>query len=183
MEIRQATSGDYQKIIDIQNANKPEQLTEDMKKQGFLASSMDEQQLEAMNKALGILVAVEDGQLAGFVCMAPTSPLPAHPVVRAMHETFPHQQFDNQSLMHQRAFIYGPVCIDRQWRGKGVVQQLFSGVKDFTREHYDLGAAFIDDRNPHSLAVHVEGLKMTALTPFECAGQRYQLVVFSTCDE
>lgn len=180
MNIRKALPGDYPEIIEIQNANRPEQLSESERKQGFLASSMNEQQLAEMNTALGILVAIDKDQVAGFVCMAPTSPLPGHPVIKAMYGTFAEQRFHGKPLTKQRVFFYGPVCIDQQWRGQGLLKKLFSAVKDFTRKDYDIGAAFIDQRNPHSLAAHVNGLNMTALTPFDCEERGYDLVVFST---
>ncbi|MEO6919813.1 MAG: hypothetical protein ABI171_12505 [Collimonas sp.] len=180
MQIRQAGAGDYPKIIKLQLENTPGQLSETEKLQGFVVSSMDEQQLAAINQALGILVAMDGDRLAGFVCMAPTTMQPRHPVVDAMLATLADQQFGGKSLLRQRVFVYGPVCIGKQWRGQGILQKLFAAVKIYTRADYDIGAAFIDDRNPHSLAAHVQGLKMAALTPFSCLRLNYQLVVFST---
>ncbi|PFH12548.1 acetyltransferase (GNAT) family protein [Collimonas sp. PA-H2] len=180
MEIRLARSEDYPEIVRLQLQNTPDRLTETERQQGFVVSSMDEQQLAAINQALGIVVAVDGEQLAGFVCMAPSQTQPRHPVVEAMLASFGQQQFNGQPLQQQRVFVYGPVCIGRQWRGQGILQKLLAAVKDHVRGRYELGAAFIDERNPHSLAAHVQGLKMTALAPFSCQQQRYQLVVFST---
>jgi hypothetical protein len=180
IHIKQATPADYPGILKLQSANQPEQLNEEEKKQGFVVSNFTAEALDAMNKALGILVAVSDDEVAGFVCMAPTEPLPGHPVIQAMFTTFPQQQFNGKALSQQRVFIYGPVCIDKNRRGQGILKKLFAGVKDFVQSHYDVGVAFINDDNPHSLSAHVQGLKMTALTPFDCDGQRYQLVAFHT---
>ncbi|AIY41840.1 Acetyltransferase [Collimonas arenae] len=180
MQIRQAAISDYPKIVKLQLENTPGQLSDAEKLQGFVVSDMDEQQFAAINQALGILVAMDGDQLAGFVCMVPLAMQPRHPVVDAMLATFANQQFDGKTLLQQRVFVYGPVCIGKQWRGQGVLQKLFAAVKAHTCADYDLGAAFIDDRNPHSLAAHVQGLKMTALKPFSCKEQNYQLVVFPT---
>ncbi|MDB5767347.1 MAG: hypothetical protein JWQ61_2161 [Collimonas fungivorans] len=182
MEIRQARNEDYPKIVQLQLENTPERLSAAERQQGFIVSQMDEAQLEAINQALGILVAVDGAQLAAFVCMAPAAMQPRHPVVDAMLATFARQQFGGKSLEQQRVFVYGPVCIGREWRGKGLLQQLFAAVKTYAQADYDTGAAFINDRNPHSLAAHVQGLKMTALTPFSCGQDTFQLVVFPTAD-
>lgn len=176
--VRQAQSKDYKAIIELQNANTPDQLSEEEKKQGFVVSSMNEETLDGINKNLGVLVAIEDDKLAGFVCLATTNPLPEHPVVKAMYESFPNQIFNSKSLIEYRVFIYGPVLINSNWRGKGILKKLFSAVIDFTKKDYDLGTAFINDKNPHSLAVHVQGLGMTALTPFNYEDETFQLVVF-----
>lgn len=177
--IRQAEPKDYSAIIELQNANTPDQLTEEEKKQGFVVSSMTEETLDGINKNLGVLVAIEDEKLAGFVCLATTNPLPGHPIVKAMFESFPRQIFNNKYLTDYRVFIYGPVLINSNWRGKGILKKLFSAVKDFTKKDYDLGTAFINDKNPHSLAVHVQGLGMTTLTPFHYSDETFQLVVFA----
>jgi hypothetical protein len=176
--IRKAVPKNYSDIIELQNANTPDQLTEEEKKQGFVVSSMTEETLDSINRNLGVLVAVEDEKLAGFVCLATTNPLPGHSVVKAMYESFPTQIFNDKKLTDYRVFIYGPVLINSNWRGKGILKKLFTFVKDFTEKDYDLGAAFINDRNPHSFAVHVQGLGMTALTPFSYKDETFQLVVF-----
>ncbi|SFB13817.1 hypothetical protein SAMN04515620_12034 [Collimonas sp. OK607] len=181
MEIRRATPEDYEKIIALQLENTADNLSEEERLQGFIVSAMDTQKVAAINQALGILVAMDGERLAGFLCMAPSdAPPPRHPVVDAMLQTFPEQQFGGKTLQQQRVFVYGPVCVGKAWRGQGIAKKLFVAVKEFTRPSYEVGAAFVDDRNPHSLAVHVEGLKMTALTPFKHEQNRYQLVVFST---
>ncbi|MET3537725.1 GNAT family N-acetyltransferase [Chryseobacterium limigenitum] len=176
--VRQAEPKDYSAIIELQNANTPDQLTEEEKKQGFVVSSMTEETLDDINKNLGVLVAIEDGKLAGFVCLATTNPLPGHPVVKAMYESFPQQIFNDRKLPEYRVFIYGPVLVNSNWRGKGILKKLFSAVKDFTKKNYDLGAAFINDKNPHSLSAHVEGLGMVPLNPFNYKDEAFQLVVF-----
>lgn len=176
--IRQAEPNDYKAIIELQNANTPDQLTEQEKKEGFVVSSMTEETLDGINKNLGVLVAIEDDKLAGFVCLTTTNHLPGHPVVKAMYESFPNQIFNHKPLTEYRVFIYGPVLIHSNWRGKGILKKLFAAVKDFTKKEYDLGAAFINDKNPHSLAVHIQGLGMTALTPFNYQDETFQLIVF-----
>lgn len=179
IHIKQARQADYSSILRLQNANQLEQLSKEEKKQGFVTSNFTLETLDAINKALGILIAVSDDEVAGFVCMTPPEKLPDHPVIQAMFKTFPQQQFNGKSLSQQRIFIYGPVCIDKNRRGQGILKKLFAGVKNFVQLHYDAGVAFINENNPHSLSAHVQGLKMTTLAPFDCDGERYQLIAFA----
>lgn len=69
---------------------------------------------------------------------------------------------------------------DEQKRQGFVLKRLFQAAKALAAENYDTGAAFINVSNPHSLAAHVSGLGMTALTPFSHDGQNYDIVVFAT---
>ncbi|VEA64892.1 Uncharacterised protein [Serratia plymuthica] len=182
MIIRQACRADYPAILQLQSQNTPANLGESQKRQGFIVSRMGEAQLERINRRLGILVAVEDRALAGFVCLMPTDMQPRPPVVDAMLDTLGNQSFNGRALREQKVFLYGPVCLDTAWRGKGVLKQLFAAVKACTRDEFDVGALFIDDDNPHSLTAHEQGLKMTALAPFRCGRHGYQLLVFATRD-
>jgi hypothetical protein len=180
MLIRKALPIDYPGIVALQHENRPENLTDEQKRQGFVVSNMNEEQFAAINDSLGIVVAVDADRIAGFLCMVPSEVQPRHPVVQAMVDTFPVQQFRGASLAGQRVFVYGPVCIGHAWRGKGLLRRLFDAAKAIAAENYDTGAAFINVGNPHSLAAHVNGLGMSALTPFSHDGQRYDIVVFAT---
>lgn len=182
MIIRQAVVNDYPAILQLQSQNTPASLSESQKRQGFIVSRMDEVQLESINRRLGILVAVEDSTLVGFVCLMSTDAQPHPPVVNAMLDRLSSLSFNGRPLSEQRVFLYGPVCLDIAWRGKGILKQLFAAVKAYTRDEFDVGALFVDDDNPHSLAAHEQGLKMTVLAPFRCNQQGYRLLVFATRD-
>ncbi|CAM3330231.1 GNAT family N-acetyltransferase [Yersinia entomophaga] len=181
MKIRLAHLNDYSAILQLQQENIPENLSDEQKKQGFIVSRMDEKQLAAINNDLGILVAEDDnGEVAGFVCMMKTDARPRPPVVDAMLEALRQQRFEGKPLTELRVFLYGPVCVAQNKRGQGIVSQLLAEVKQHTQANYDVGAAFVDDANPHSLAVHVKGLHMTPVTNFTCHQKGYNLLVFST---
>ncbi|VTR47645.1 Uncharacterised protein [Serratia fonticola] len=76
MLIRQAVPGDYPAILALQAQNTPEQLSPQQRQQGFIVSQMNEKQLASINSGLGILIATEEEQLAGFVCLMPTDAQP-----------------------------------------------------------------------------------------------------------
>uniref|UniRef100_UPI003F537B22 GNAT family N-acetyltransferase n=1 Tax=Escherichia coli TaxID=562 RepID=UPI003F537B22 len=81
MNIRRARPTDYPAILQLQGDNVPEALAERQKRQGFIVSRMNEAQLAAINRGIGILVAEQENQLAGFVCLMPADVQPRPPVV------------------------------------------------------------------------------------------------------
>lgn len=182
MIIRPAQSADFPAILALQAQNVPEHLSVEQRRQGFIVSKMDEAQLARINAALGILVAEAEGELAGFICLTQANVQPRPEVVDAMLAVLESQRFNGRPINQLRYFLYGPVCLDRRWRGKGVLKQLFAAVKAHTRASYDLGILFIDDANPHSLAAHQQGLGMTTVTTFSCRDKRYYLLAFATRD-
>ncbi|MFI8418074.1 N-acetyltransferase family protein [Serratia sp. NPDC078593] len=179
MLIRQATSHDYPAILALQAKNTPENLNAQQRQQGFIVSEMNEAQVAKLNDELGILIAEQDGRLAGFVCLARPNMQPRPPVVDAMLSELANHYFADTLITKQRLFLYGPVCLASDWRGKGVLKRLFNAVKTRTRDQFDIGILFINQSNPHSLAAHVKGLGMTILGEFSSQGEHYQLLAFT----
>lgn len=180
--IRKATLTDYSAIITLQDANKQDRLSEEERKRGgFVSSNFTKESLDKVNNALGVWVAISGTQLVGFACMSQIDPAPDYDTIKAMIETFPQQHFNGKTLNQQNVFIYGPVCIDVNWRGKGLLKQLLAEIKNEARKsNYDVGVAFIDIRNKHSLEAHEKGLKMTVLGSFDSNEQHFHIVAFST---
>lgn len=177
--IRQALPDDFDAILHLQKTNTPRSLTEKEKRQqGYIISEMTREHLQRINENVAILVACENGHLIGFVCLTPKTTQPCPPVVAAMLNEASAQK-RHPLLFGKRVFLYGPVCIAKAYRGRGVLRQLFEATKKYLYERYDTGIAFIADDNPHSLAAHVQGLGMCDISIFSCDGKQYHLIAFS----
>lgn len=181
MNIRQATAADYPQILQLQHANTPEQLTAEQKRQGFIVSKMNESQLDAINHGLGILVADDAGRIAGFVCLhSVADSLPRPAVVDSMLAQLPQALLAGRRLSDLRVFLYGPVCLANDYRGQGLLRQLFVAVRQRTAADFDAGVAFVNDSNPHSLAAHVHGLGMQDALCFCHDGETFHLLAFAS---
>ncbi len=176
--LRQATEADFDDILTLQSLNTPDHLDASARQQGYIVSRMDHRQLDVINRQLGILVAVHDGELAGFVCLMPPDARPRPAVVDVMLEAANGQTLGQDHLSELRTFLYGPVCIAAAFRGRGLLKLLYNAVKTHLRGAYDAGLAFIAEDNPRSLAAHVQGLGMHDIVRFRCADKMYHLVAF-----
>src|SRR5918996_177861 len=65
---RRATSQDFQGILDLQSANYVRNLAMADRKEGFLSAEFTREQLSEMTGDLGIMVAVDSGSVAGYLC-------------------------------------------------------------------------------------------------------------------
>lgn len=176
--LRLATEADFAAIIALQNANTPTHLSAEQRRQGYIVSRMEHAQLAAISAQLGIMLALQGNVLAGFVCMMPPEARPRPAVVDAMLAAADEHSLDRQPLRAMRLFLYGPVCIAREFRARGLLRRLFNAVKTHLHDRYDAGLAFIADDNPHSLAAHVQGLGMCDVARFSSGGQDYHLIAF-----
>lgn len=180
MVIRQAQRSDYPQILQIQSANIPEHLTPEQRQQGFIVSQMDNTQLETINNELGIIVACDESRITGFVCLNRSDHRPRPGIVDVMLTELPRARLNGHLLSDLRIFLYGPVCIDQMYRGKGLLRQLFHAALLQTKDQFDAGVAFINDSNPHSLNAHVKGLGMQDVLIFCYQGECYHLLAFPT---
>ncbi|MGH9550093.1 MAG: hypothetical protein ACRD3W_11990, partial [Terriglobales bacterium] len=115
---------------------------------------------------LGVIVCAESGNVAGFLCLSTpqfnrTAPGP----VTAMIEEFPRHSFAEKSLDLWQSCICGPVCIERDQRGKGLFGLMYEAIPR-TASTCDLAVTLVSARNGRSLAAH-EKVGMKTVFEFE----------------
>ena len=127
---------------------------------------------------LGIIVAVESGSVLGFLCGFRCDFNTGSPVIAKMLETFPGVKFGGKPLSAWKTFIYGPVCIDRPHRGRGLLHGLYDAQKRDLAGQFEVGVAFVSRTNPNSLKAHLAGLGMAEVGEFEVKGNVYVTLAF-----
>ncbi|MFQ5830355.1 MAG: hypothetical protein ACE5JD_14535 [Candidatus Methylomirabilia bacterium] len=96
-----------------------------------------------------------------------------------MMQLFDHIQYQGKMVSSYRSFIYGPVCIDRLRRGRGVLRGLFEMLRREVTKQYEVGVAFVSKENPRSLAAHVDGFGMARVGEFEFGRHEDEMLAFS----
>ena len=178
MQYRRATRDLCPDILRLSHANFVANLSPDERREGFLSAVFSAQQLAAMAEDLGIMVAIIEDQVAGFLCAFRNDFDHGSPVVAKMIESYERMQFEGRPLAAYRSYAYGPVCIDRPFRGKGLLRGLYEAQKRDLAGRFDIGVALVSRDNPHSLEAHVAGLGMTEAGEFEVDGNIFVTIVF-----
>jgi len=156
----------------LKNLNPQEQ------QDGFLSIEYSSDQLERLNNELGISVAVEDDHLAGYLIAQTMDFALQSPLIITMVKRFPDSLHRARQLSGFRSFIYGPVCINKESRGQGILEGLFNVMLQTLKGQFDVGVAFVSECNPRSLYAHREKLGMKVVDEFEFNGQQYNTLVF-----
>jgi hypothetical protein len=131
-----------------------------------------------MNREAAVVVAEDHGNIVGYACSAGVNFSRQFPILDAMIATFRRLTYLGTTLIDARVCIYGPVCVDRAWRGRGVLRGLITRMKEELAGQFDVAAAFISKTNTRSLAAHVDGLGMTVLGDYAFGAGRYWIVAF-----
>jgi predicted GNAT superfamily acetyltransferase len=178
IEYRRALAQDYPAIVQLNAANFIANLSEEERNDGFLSALFTLEQTAAMAEDLGTTVAVVDGVLAGFLCAFRNDFDHGSPVVAKMIESYDRFRFEGKLLSSYDSYAYGPVCIDREYRRKGLLRGLYEAQKKELAGKFEVGVALIARNNPHSLQAHVAGLGMAEVGDFEVNGKIFATVAF-----
>jgi len=175
---RRARPDDYPAILALQSANFIAQLSPEERKEGFLSAQFTPEQTARIAEDLGTTVAVVDGAVTGFVCAFRREFDTGSPVIAKMLESYDRVNFAGRPLASFQSYIYGPVCIAREQRRRGLLRGLYEAQKKELAGQFEVGVAFVSRDNPHSLQAHAAGLGMTDVGDFELKGNVYVILVF-----
>lgn len=178
MNYRRASDADWGAILELQEANLFHNLTEEERAQGFLSVRFPRDRFIEMDGGGAVVVAEDAGRIAGYACASTQAFNARVPIIAAMMEVFPGLSFLGRPLQSPATVIYGPVCVDSRYRGKGVFRGLVDALKQELRGRYETATAFIAKSNVRSLAAHVEGLGMAIVGDFEFDGRSFWIVAF-----
>ena len=183
MTFRRAVLEDVPAILAVQAANFVGNLNDAERQDGFLSVEFTCEQLEEMADNVGIVVASDGARLAGYLCASSCEFNRPFPRLAAMMQQLDGIDYGGRPLASARLFIYGPVCIDRPYRGCGLLRGLYTTLKSEVARRYNVGVAFVAYDNPHSLRAHVVGLGMDLVGEFIFSGKRHHILAFAVPKE
>ena len=169
---------DYLAILRLQSANFIGNLSIEEQKEGFLSAEFTSQQVTEIAEDLGTTIALSDKAVVAFLCAFRNEFNHGSPVIAKMLESYDRVEFNGKALSSYISYVYGPVCIDRAYRRRGLLRGLYEAQKQELAGCFEVGVAFVSRTNPHSLHAHVAGLGMTEVGDFELNGNVYAILAF-----
>lgn len=181
MLITQATMDDFDGIRALLRANHRDHISEADRADGFVTTNMSDDQLTRLIVAhKGVTVAKEDGGVLAFAFAAPWDFWKEWPLFVYMIEHLQEFRFDGQVLTTENSYQYGPVCVDRSVRGKGVFEAVFFASLDSMRQRWPYMATFVNQINGRSYAAHSRKAGMATAGTFDFNGNHYYLMACAT---
>jgi len=173
---RRIREGDFEKVAALQDQNLFSVLSEADRQNGFLSTKFTPQNFREMNDSIGIAVALDGEKICGYLCASTLNhnlqfPFPAAAIAHAMEISY-----QGKNLKNYNCFMANPLCIDKDYRGIGVINGLCDEVIKFAAKNYDLALSFIADANQRSLQASKK-VGMEALEKFSLNGNEFWIVV------
>lgn len=150
------TAADLEGILALQKANMPEFLSrEEITSQGFLTVKHNLQLLEKMNTIEQHVIAkVGDKVVAYLLAMTAVSKNEI-PVLLPMFDIFDSVSYREKLISSYKYLIVGQVCVDKQYRGMGVLDHCYDFYKNRFKEKYDFAITVIAFSNQRSIHAHL----------------------------
>lgn len=157
--VRQATPADLDGIMALQAKNQIDQG-------GTLSASLPRERVSAMMQDMPLIIARRDERVTGFL-MTTTKEMNADiPIVQAMFNAYQGAP---------GAYVYGPVCVDAEERGKRLAQAMFEELRAL--EPGREGILFIRSDNEASLKAHIR-MGMHEIAAFQFNGGDFSVFSF-----
>jgi predicted GNAT superfamily acetyltransferase len=159
IEIGLAITDDVAGILDLQERNL-------RKNGGALSVPMSQEWLKGAIGGMPIVVARRQGRVIGYVVSSLLKDQAADPILDGMLRAYPGAP---------SAYVYGPICVVENERGKGVARTMVEELRAQLRGRE--GFTFIRADNAVSRRVHA-GMGMREAAAFTVAGVEYVVVAY-----
>ncbi len=180
MEYRRPIAKDFEQMVELQNKNLVSALEQSDRSDGFLSAAFSIEQFQAMDEDLCVVVCVHRHKVCGYICSSSIGYNERIPIVAAMLKRFPDLHYRGRTLAEYHSSIYGPACIDKEFRGQNILLHLFSHLLNSLRighNELQLLIAFIANDNERSINAHKK-LNMDLVGEFEFDKKTFSILVY-----
>jgi hypothetical protein len=157
IQITQAqTLQDLEGILVLQQSNLPVNISmEEAMEQGFVTVVHDLSLLQDMNNAGKHTIAKDEEQIVGYCLTMLTSFRNKIPVLVPMFDMIDTLEWQGRPFTTVSYFVMGQTCVAKSHRGKGVFDALYTGLKSFFQNDFEVVVTEISKRNQRSLRAHL----------------------------
>src|SRR5215470_12544272 len=149
------SENDLKGILSLQKINLPRGLTKDeIQTQGFVTVDHSYEQLAKLNDYEKHIIAKDDGKVIGYLLAMTSQSRFDIPVLLPMFELFDAISYHNRKISDYNYLVVGQVCIDKGYRGQGILDDCYAAYRKHYGTKYDFAITEIAASNVRSLKAH-----------------------------
>ncbi|PZP44165.1 MAG: GNAT family N-acetyltransferase [Pseudopedobacter saltans] len=170
---------DLKRILELQKANLPENISEDEKRsQGFVTVHHSLTQLQQMASFEPQIVALDEGKVVGYVLCMVSDMRGEFPEIAPMFEMLPSIKMGEKFLSQYNYIVCGQACVDKRYRGKGLLKKLYENMKYGFSDKYDMCITEIATSNSKSMGAHNK-IVFESVKTYNDGQEDWELVVWN----
>ncbi|CAM4113178.1 GNAT family N-acetyltransferase [Flavobacterium antarcticum] len=152
---RIATVADITQILSLQELYLFRNLNEQERLEGFVTTPFTTEQIEEAIEQRGLFIAQnEDLKVVAYAFAASWTYFAQWEIFNYMVSRFPSLSFQGDEITTENSFQYGPVCIDKKYRGTGLLPLIFEEMRLELLKKFPISITFINKINPISEKAH-----------------------------
>lgn len=146
---------DLSGILNLQRNNLAGNLQqEEIQSQGFVTVLHSMEDLQKMNAIEQHIIAKDNDTVVAYLLAMTEKSKFDIPVLVPMFELFETIQYKNKTLSEYNYMVVGQVCVDKKYRGQGVLDKCYDLYINKFRTRYDFAVTEIATSNQRSLNAH-----------------------------
>lgn len=164
---RIANAVDIERILSLQEKYLYGNLSEEERKDGFVTTPFTIAQIEEAIKQNGLFIAENKHDLIiAYAFAASWKYFEQWEIFNHMVSRFPQLSFNGHRITTKNSFQYGPVCIDKEYRGQGILNLIFEEMRIELYKRYPISITFINKVNVISEMAHIKKLRWKKIDEF-----------------
>lgn len=174
LKTRIGNNNDIGGILSLQEKYLFANLNETERKSGFVTTPFTIGQIEEIILQNGIFVAEnEDNIIVAYAFAGSWKYFEQWEIFNFMVSRFPKLSFNGNGITTENSFQYGPVCIDKSYRGSGLLNLIFEEMRIEFLKKYPISITFINKINIISEKAHTKKLGWKIIDEFEFNNKSY----------
>lgn len=166
-------------ILSLQEKNLFSNLDNEERKGGFVTTPFTVTQIEEIIKQHGIFVAKNsENEIIAYAFAGSWDYFQQWEIFNMMISRFPKFSFQSTRISLENSFQYGPVCIYKNYRGKGILNLIFEEMRIEFLQKYPISITFINKVNVISIKAHTRKLGWVIVDEFEFNNNEYLGLAF-----
>ncbi|WP_294962817.1 GNAT family acetyltransferase [Sulfurimonas sp.] len=181
MIYRLAKLDDIEKILKLHFRYQVDSIKEEDKADGFVTTAFTTKQLTSLiNEEQGLFIAIKEEKIVAYVMSASWQFWSIWPMFEHMIKDLHNLTYLGKTISVENSYQYGPVCVDKNVRGTGVLEGIFDFAREKMSKRFPILVTFVNKINPRSYQAHKRKLKLEVIQEFEYNNNQYYEMVYDT---
>lgn len=150
---------------------------QEQEEQGFVTWLYPISLLQQMHEIAPSIIVKDEDKVVGYALVTPVEAGSFHPDLQTMMDNLETLVYNGEPLSSYSYYIMGQVCIDKEYRGKGIFNMLFQKHKELYSSTYELIVTEISTTNYRSQKAH-EKIGFTTIHTYSDPLDEWNVVVW-----
>jgi hypothetical protein len=165
-------------ILALQKLYLISNLSDKEKESGFVTTAFTRPQLTEIIEQEGLFIATDGNRIIAYLFAGSWNFFSQWPIFNYITAQFPELSFLDFDITTTHTFQYGPICLAKEYRSKGLINSFFEFMRIHMVKKYALSLTFINKVNIPSTKAHTEKLRWTIIADFEFNNNDYYILAY-----